>query len=348
MFIMAQFLYSDHTSVRRREKTKITFVNKDLCALPAAENSSARTAVIVVLSARNNFDRRNLVRETYGTVRNANNVQILGVVFMLGNADATGSDVTDSNKLQEELDRFGDVVVGDFVDSYRNLTLKTIMAYDWITYYCREAQMVVKTDDDVLVNIFELTKELDSWSPTEVESLDIRCVTHWNEETVNDVNSKFYASPIDFPTGKFPKHCGGIGYVTTFGVIERIADEISRSFPGRVCTHEDVFMTGIVVSHINSNRNIFSRRSESVNLRHINSGWVCYGLEDYNNEDRFLRNFIKNTAMDSDIENLYTFRELYKRRIFYLLASVSDYEYVYRRLWKIIESGFSPMIKVKY
>ncbi|KAG4065812.1 hypothetical protein HA402_012490 [Bradysia odoriphaga] len=348
MFIMAQFLYSDHVSAHRREKTKITFVNKDLCALPAAENNYDRTAVIVVLSARNNFDRRNLVRETYGTVRNANNVQILGVVFMLGNADATGSDVTDSNKLQEELDRFGDVVVGDFVDSYRNLTLKTIMAYDWITTYCREAQMVVKTDDDVLVNIFELTKELDSWSPTEVESLDIRCVTHWNEETVNDVNSKFYASPIDFPTGRFPKHCGGIGYVTTFGVVERIADEISRSFPGRVCTHEDVFMTGIVVSHINSNWNIFSRRRESVNLRHIYSGWVCLGLEDYGNEDQFLRNIVRNTDVDLNIKNLHTFRELYQKMIFYLISHTTDFEYVYRRLWKIVESGFSTMIKLDY
>lgn len=166
-------------------------------------DKNRRTAVIVVLSARAHFQRRNLVRQTYGSVKTANNVAILAVIFMLGNSDAHGADEDERNKLQAEMDQFGDIVMGDFVDCYKNLTLKTIMAYEWLTSYCREAQIVVKTDDDVLVNIFQLTAELDAWTPSDVVSSNIWCAVHRNENTIYDVESRFYVSPEEFPGGNF-------------------------------------------------------------------------------------------------------------------------------------------------
>ncbi|XP_037025601.1 UDP-GalNAc:beta-1,3-N-acetylgalactosaminyltransferase 1-like isoform X2 [Bradysia coprophila] len=337
IFITTQFLCKDHLPARR-PKTKITFVNKDLCAFPAEHNNDARTVVIIVLSARNHFDRRNLIRQTYGSVRKAFNVQVLGVVFMLGNFDAPGSDVTDDNKLQEERNRFGDIVVGDFVDCYRNLTLKTIMAYEWITSYCRTAQIVVKTDDDVFVNIFELTRELDSWSPTEVVSSNIRCMVDRNEKTVKDKNSAYYASPIDFPTGIFPNHCEGLGYVTSIGVIDRILDAIRKSFPGRVCTHEDVFMTGVVPLHINSNSNYFWRKPEPIELVNRKKAWRSIDLQDgRGDEDYFLRNLIKSTSIDAD--SLQKFRIWYDKKIFYLITHSDDFSDQYVRLWKIVSAA---------
>ncbi|KAG4065881.1 hypothetical protein HA402_012559 [Bradysia odoriphaga] len=239
-------------------------MNKDMCVSSAADNTNERTAVIVVLSARKNFDRRNLVRQTYGSVKNTNNVRILAIIFVLANSDIQDDEA--NNKLKEEMDRFADVIMGDFVDSYRNLTLKTIMAYDWVTSYCRQAQIVVKTDDDVLVNIFELTRHLDSLSPADMVSSNIWCNLHQNENTVNDPQSRFYVSPVDFPNGKFPDHCAGIGYITPFHVIERIVDDVSRSFVGRVCTHEDVFMTSVVTTHINSKSTYFWRKTEPIKL----------------------------------------------------------------------------------
>lgn len=177
-----------------------------MCASSAAETSNQRTVVIVVLSARNHFVHRNLVRQTYGSIRSAYNIRIVAVVFILGNTDETGAETTDVQKLEAEMDQFGDIVMGDFVDSYRNLTLKTITGYRWLTSHCREAQFVVKTDDDVLVNIFQLSKEMNSWSPTAVISSNIWCAIHRNETTIKEVESRFYASPIDFPDGKFPNH----------------------------------------------------------------------------------------------------------------------------------------------
>ncbi len=276
-------------------------MKKDLCGTPPdqAEIDPQKTVVIVILSARNHFENRNLVRQTYGSIKTVNNIRILAVVFMFGNSDAIGVPPTDNDKLQSEMDRFGDIVLGDFVDCYKNLTLKMIMTYEWISYHCREAQFVVKTDDDILINIFHLTKEMDSWSVADTTSSNIWCQIQLNESVVADVTNKFYASPIDFPSGKFPDHCGGLGYVTTIDVVDRIIEEILTSFTGRVTeSHEEVFMTGIVVQRINQIQNASPNRHNFKPISYVNrlGPWYSYVFENgKGDEDYFLRNLIKQT-----------------------------------------------------
>ncbi|KAG4077302.1 hypothetical protein HA402_009931 [Bradysia odoriphaga] len=255
---------SELTQGRRRPKTVIKFLNKDLCAITSPD--SGKTAVIIVHSARSHFERRTLIRQTYGTIYNVNNIRILAVVFMLGSSDGDLNTPTDTTKLQMEMDRYRDIIVGDFVDHYRNLTLKAIMAFEWLTTHCRQARFLIKTDDDVVINIYRLTKEMDSWTEEEVNSQNIWCPLHRNERTVDNKMSRFYASPVDFPNGIFPDHCGGLGWVTNIDVIDQFVDAISRWFLGRVCTHDDVFMTGILVRHINMMRNSSRGKIEPIKL----------------------------------------------------------------------------------
>ncbi|KAG4079473.1 hypothetical protein HA402_005170 [Bradysia odoriphaga] len=324
-----------------RPKTKVTFMNKDLCVSPPIQNKKLKTAVIIVLSARTNFNDRNLIRQTYGSVQYANNVQILALIFILSQSGAQADDEAVNKKLQAERDLFGDTMMGDFVDSYRNLTLKTIMAYEWLTEYCRQAQFVVKTDDDVIVNIFELTHQLDSFSPAEMASSNIWGWIHFNEDTIKDEKSRFYAPAVDFPSGKFPEHCAGVGYITTFGVVERIINEISNSFPGRVSTHEDVFMTGVVPAHINSMASYTGSNSERIKLvnQPLSVSYVFQNGRD--DKDDFLIHFVKNETMDMEVKNFDTFRERNSKRIFFLIAHTKEFEMIYRRLWEIIKKASS-------
>jgi hypothetical protein len=53
---------------------------------------------------------------------------------------------------QEDAD-FGDIIQFNFCESYRNLTLKTLMGFKWATEFCSNAHFIMKTDDDVYVNI---------------------------------------------------------------------------------------------------------------------------------------------------------------------------------------------------
>jgi len=57
-----------------------------------------------------------------------------------------------------EFARHGDLVQGNFVDSYKNLTLKAVMGLRWMSQYCSEAPFAIKTDDDTFLNIFEMVR----------------------------------------------------------------------------------------------------------------------------------------------------------------------------------------------
>ena len=55
-----------------------------------------------------------------------------------------------------------DILQWDFVDTYHNLTMKSIMTLKWASSSCPTTKFVVKMDDDVFFNVANLKKELKS------------------------------------------------------------------------------------------------------------------------------------------------------------------------------------------
>ena len=45
--------------------------------------------------------------------------------------------VTDQITLQHEAESHADIVQGDFMDTYANLSLKTVTGFKWASQYCR-------------------------------------------------------------------------------------------------------------------------------------------------------------------------------------------------------------------
>lgn len=81
----------------------------------------------------------------------------LRVFFLLGKS-LNGSL---NSLVLDESDRFGDIIQQDFVDSYNNLTVKSVMMLKFVTSHCAHASYVMKTDDDMFVhlpNLFRLLK----------------------------------------------------------------------------------------------------------------------------------------------------------------------------------------------
>ena len=58
--------------------------------------------------------------------------------------------------LEEENGIHNDLVQGDFQDTYHNLSYKAIMGNLWVAEFCSQAQFVVKTDDDMYVDLYEV------------------------------------------------------------------------------------------------------------------------------------------------------------------------------------------------
>ncbi|XP_010193189.1 PREDICTED: beta-1,3-galactosyltransferase 2-like, partial [Mesitornis unicolor] len=55
--------------------------------------------------------------------------------------------------LEEENSLHGDLIQQDFMDTYNNLTLKTLMGMEWVSKHCPNASYVVKADSDVFLNL---------------------------------------------------------------------------------------------------------------------------------------------------------------------------------------------------
>ena len=65
---------------------------------------------------------------------------------------------TPDGKLQAAIDEENlshhDIIQGDFLDTYRNLSYKNIMGKLWVSEFCQAAQLVIKTDDDQYVDLY--------------------------------------------------------------------------------------------------------------------------------------------------------------------------------------------------
>lgn len=107
--------------------------------------------MFMVHTSTDNFHRRQLIQNTWGgtTLFQSRPIQ---VVFLLGKT----SEVRTQRLLDEEQDVFGDLVQGTFLDTYRNLTHKTVLGLRWASEHCRQASFIVRVDDDVFVNTFQL------------------------------------------------------------------------------------------------------------------------------------------------------------------------------------------------
>ena len=51
--------------------------------------------------------------------------------------------------MRRESRLYADVIVADFVDAYRRLSLKSLFGLVWARRHCRAARFIVKVDDDV-------------------------------------------------------------------------------------------------------------------------------------------------------------------------------------------------------
>lgn len=73
----------------------------------------------------------------------------LSIGFFIGNI---------ANKFIEKIVKiesiiFNDIIRCNFLDSYKNLTLKTISMLEWTHTYCPKTEYIFKVDDDMFINI---------------------------------------------------------------------------------------------------------------------------------------------------------------------------------------------------
>ena len=79
------------------------------------------------------------------------------MAFVFGNATLENQEI-----LEYESSLYGDIIQGTFKDTYNNLTLKTVSMLDWVLRYCSDVPFVLKTDDDMYINVPLLLSFIDT------------------------------------------------------------------------------------------------------------------------------------------------------------------------------------------
>ncbi|XP_042276119.1 beta-1,3-galactosyltransferase 2 [Thunnus maccoyii] len=122
-------------------------------------------------------------------------------------------------KLEEESRKHADIIQMNFVDSYKNLTIKTMMMMNWLATHCPNASYTMKVDADIFVNVFYLIRRLSS-SPQQGY---ITGSVISDGKPRRDSNSKWQITEELYPEDSFPPYVSGAGYVFSTDLAARIS-----------------------------------------------------------------------------------------------------------------------------
>ena len=152
--------------------------------------------------------------------------------------------------LKNEAGIFKDIVVGDFQDSYGNLSLKMTVIISWVAKYCPNVEAMVKVDMDTFVNV-ELLLGLLQELPSKTYPNYVLGKQH-RISNPPVVRSGRWAVPKSIYRYKnFPTYVLGHSYVVSGSAVKLLA----KSFPYfPIIPNEDAFVTGIMPVVLNITR----------------------------------------------------------------------------------------------
>ena len=121
----------------------------------------------------------------------------------------------DSNLIYEEEKLYNDIVMFNFLDTYLNLTIKTLVSLNWaVTTY--NTQMFLKNDDDVIFNVKTIYHRLVTSKPAgAINPRAIMGLCFSGALPVRGCCDKFSISQSVYPRRKYPVYCGGGNYAIT-------------------------------------------------------------------------------------------------------------------------------------
>ncbi|KAL5104692.1 UDP-GlcNAc:betaGal beta-13-N-acetylglucosaminyltransferase 9 [Taenia crassiceps] len=228
-------------------------ISRDVCH-PDNPDSHHFDLVVVVRSALANFKRRAEFRKLYSSFTNQRASTSMGVriglVFSMGvprsqqnNLFMRGGNLTrlttnggamltpeglraTAASFEVERAQYNDLVVGDYEDTYFNLTMKTIYSFQWAAAFCRISRPnVLFIDDDLPISMREFCHAISILSPearTELyhgkvlSNIPVQRFVPWTF-------SKWSVEKHEVPWTVYPTYTSGAFLLLGFPKVERLA-----------------------------------------------------------------------------------------------------------------------------
>ncbi|XP_036070263.1 beta-1,3-galactosyltransferase 2 [Oryzias melastigma] len=176
--------------------------------------------VLMVPVEPDNVAARDAIRQTWS---NSSMVQgkVVVTLFMLGLSPGT-----DMEKLQQENLQHRDLIQSNFIDTYSNLTIKTMVIMDWLATHCKDATFAAKIDSDMFLNVDNLIAMLQRPEIPKLSYLTGRLMH--NRPVIRLNSSKWYVSEELYPDSHYPTYTLGMGYVFSMDLPGKFV-EVSKS-----------------------------------------------------------------------------------------------------------------------
>ncbi|XP_051240495.1 beta-1,3-galactosyltransferase 2 isoform X1 [Dicentrarchus labrax] len=180
--------------------------------------------VLMVPVAPHNVQARDAIRETWGK-RSVVQGEVVLTLFLLGSSGGANVEQQQEKLIQENLQHH-DLIQSDFMDTYLNLTIKTMVIMDWLATHCRTAAYAMKIDSDMFLNIDNLVIMLQKPGIPKMNYLT--GLLMWNRPVVRSKDSKWYVPEEMYPEATYPTYTLGMGYIFSNDLPEKFVG-ISKS-----------------------------------------------------------------------------------------------------------------------
>ncbi|KAK0402951.1 hypothetical protein QR680_016631 [Steinernema hermaphroditum] len=217
----------------------------------ASTVGSKNSLLIIVKTAPDRVKNRQAIRSTWASpVFSQHGGFDIRTIFVMG------SSPSNADLLRQESKDYGDLLVGKFIDGYRNNTRKFIQSIGYAHDYCNRnvphvkynVPYVLLVDDDYLISIPNLIAEVKKFAPHE------RLYTGWRFDSspFRFVFHKHRVSLSNYPFDRYPPYVSAGAVLLTHQTVREFyhAIEYVRQYP-----YDDVYagilayMLGIYVRH---------------------------------------------------------------------------------------------------
>lgn len=244
-----------HFNFSLNTKIPLLFQPKELCGEISVK------LVIFITSITQEKRGRDVIRQTWLSVTK-NNMADVRYFFILGRPLNRSYE----KGLHNEIIENNDIVVYDFMDTYHNLTVKTLLGFRFATQRCIRAKYIMKTDTDVYVNLKAILTNLitNDFNITDslrteryINPVKYRNYTKdyhfqkrilpshdtfgllWHDTEPYRGNSKWFVSYEEYPEDVYPNYYDGHAYILSMKIARNVV-KVSRKVP--FFKFEDVYV----------------------------------------------------------------------------------------------------------
>ena len=143
------------------------------------------------------------------------------------------------DRIKIESETHGDILQERFEDSYRNLTIKTMLFLKWYNQKCSHIPYLLKADDDVFLNTKSLYKIVSQNTKADI----LIGLLHCDAKPARIQRSKWYVSESEYREETYPPYLNGPGYLMSSSTAQKL---FRAAYDVPLFVYEDVYLTGIV------------------------------------------------------------------------------------------------------